>query len=199
MTHSSHFVLIVGPIAVGKMTVGQILAKRLGIPLFHNHDSIELALKFGFYGSEVFAKINEGIRKLVFNTFAESDESSGLIFTLVWDFADQRDWDYVRRLQDQFSQGTWTFHLVELKADLEVRKGRNVSENRLLHKPSKRNLSKSQENLLLSEQRHTMNSPEDLGKEFKSYCKIDSTLMSPEKVVDQIISDLALSFDKDSL
>jgi shikimate kinase len=35
------FVLIFGPQAVGKMTVGQELAKITGLKLFHNHMTIE--------------------------------------------------------------------------------------------------------------------------------------------------------------
>ena len=35
-------VLIFGPQAVGKMTVGQELAKKTGLKLFHNHMTIEL-------------------------------------------------------------------------------------------------------------------------------------------------------------
>ena len=38
-------VIILGPHAVGKMTVGQELAKITDLRLFHNHMSIELARK----------------------------------------------------------------------------------------------------------------------------------------------------------
>ena len=40
------FVVIFGPPAVGKMTVGQELAKLTGLKLFHNHMTIELVLNF---------------------------------------------------------------------------------------------------------------------------------------------------------
>ena len=36
------FVLIFGPQAVGKMTVGQELAKMTDLKLFHNHMTIDL-------------------------------------------------------------------------------------------------------------------------------------------------------------
>lgn len=39
-------VFIVGPPAVGKMTVGHELARRTGLKLFHNHHTIDLALRF---------------------------------------------------------------------------------------------------------------------------------------------------------
>lgn len=40
------FVLIFGPQAVGKMTVGQELAKITGLKLFHNHMTIDLVNPF---------------------------------------------------------------------------------------------------------------------------------------------------------
>ena len=180
--------LIVGPVAVGKMTVGQLLAEELNIPLLHNHDSIELALKFGYYGTPQFAQINEGIRKLIFTTMANSTEAKGLIFTLVWDFSDQRDWKYVRELKHLFESHGWQFNLVELNASLEERLRRNVSENRLQHKPSKRNTQLSQENLLHSEDRHRMTSISDLTVEFPNFLKLDTTYLTANQSVEKILA-----------
>jgi ATP-dependent Lon protease len=44
--------LIVGPPAVGKMSVGQAITERTGLRLFHNHISIELALRYFDYGGK---------------------------------------------------------------------------------------------------------------------------------------------------
>ena len=46
------FVLICGPQAVGKMTVGQELAKLTGLKFMHNHETIDLPLKFFEFKSE---------------------------------------------------------------------------------------------------------------------------------------------------
>ena len=40
------FIQIIGPQAVGKMTVGQELAKITGLKLFHNHMTIDLVSNF---------------------------------------------------------------------------------------------------------------------------------------------------------
>ena len=40
------FIIIFGPQAVGKMTVGEELAKKTGYKLFHNHMTIDLVLQF---------------------------------------------------------------------------------------------------------------------------------------------------------
>ena len=74
-------VIILGPHAVGKMTVGQELAKITGLRLFHNHMSIELARKlFAPNEKEEFQSLNRAIRRKVFDLFATRD-LPGLIFT----------------------------------------------------------------------------------------------------------------------
>jgi hypothetical protein len=45
---------IIGPPAVGKMTVGKGLSHRTGLPLFHNHLSIEAVLPVFDFGTEAF-------------------------------------------------------------------------------------------------------------------------------------------------
>ncbi|MEM0991470.1 MAG: AAA family ATPase [Bacteroidota bacterium] len=97
-----NFLLITGPPAVGKMTVGQHLAKKLDYKLFHNHHSIDLTLNFFQWGAAEFKQINEGIRQLIFKTVAESTQLKGFIFTLVWAFDHQSDWDYVQDLKRRF-------------------------------------------------------------------------------------------------
>lgn len=73
---------LVGPPAVGKMSVGQAIAERTGLRLFHNHISIEVALRYFDYGTPAFYRIDGEIRRLVIEEVAASD-LPGLIFTFV--------------------------------------------------------------------------------------------------------------------
>jgi hypothetical protein len=57
---------VVGPPAVGKMSVGLAIAERTGLRLFHNQISIELALRYFEYGTPAFSRISGEIRRLVF-------------------------------------------------------------------------------------------------------------------------------------
>lgn len=45
-------IMITGPQAVGKMTVGQELAKLTNFKLFHNHMSIDLVNNFFSYSTK---------------------------------------------------------------------------------------------------------------------------------------------------
>src|SRR2546423_7333193 len=78
-------VFIVGPPAVGKMTVGHELAVRTGLKLFHNHQTIDLALRFFPFGSPPFARLVNEFRRRILEEVASSD-LPGLIFTFVWAF-----------------------------------------------------------------------------------------------------------------
>jgi len=182
-----NFFLITGPPAVGKMTVAKALSERLDYKMLHNHDSIELALKFFFYGDAEFKKINEGVRTLVFETTAKSRELNGMIFTLVWAFDEQSDWDYVDRIKKIYQDEGWKFYIVELYADLNTRLERNVEPDRLAAKPSKRNIELSNQNLKETEEKYQTSSGGDMVKD-ENYLLIDNTLLTPHAVVDQIIS-----------
>ena len=73
------FIMIVGPQAVGKMTVGQELAKITNLKLLHNHMTIELLTKIFDYSKEAYTKLNLNFRTQIFEEFSKSNEY-GLIF-----------------------------------------------------------------------------------------------------------------------
>jgi hypothetical protein len=79
---------------------------------------------------------------------------------------------------------------VELWADLETRLRRNVTEQRLQHKPSKRDLELSTARLLDHEARYRMTSNGDFP--FAEYLRIDNTLQAPDDVARRIADQFQL-------
>lgn len=75
-----NFVLLFGPLAVGKMTVGQELEKITDLKLFHSHMSIEMIAPFFDMKSSSFRTLVDSIRIRLFEQVAKSD-LAGLIFT----------------------------------------------------------------------------------------------------------------------
>ncbi|MBE6950217.1 MAG: shikimate kinase [Ruminococcaceae bacterium] len=135
---------MIGDAAVGKMTVGQELAKITGLRLFHNHMMIEPVLEiFGQWRPD----ITQRLREVIFEEFAKTD-SYGMIFTYMWAFDMKEDWDYVEWVKDIFGLPDEDVYYVELIAPQEVRLARNVTENRLKHKASKRDVEASNARLL---------------------------------------------------
>lgn len=59
-------VIIFGPQAVGKMTVGQELSKKTNLKLFHNHMTIDLVSNFFSYGSQEGKRLVKLFRKEIF-------------------------------------------------------------------------------------------------------------------------------------
>lgn len=177
-------VLLIGPPAVGKMTVGQELARLTGLKLFHNHMSLELVNQFFDFGTEVFERLDKTIRFAIFKEVAGSD-LEGLIFTFVWDYSCKEDEEYVDEIIQIFRRKNAQIFLVELRADKEQRLKRNRHEHRLVHKPSKRDLDWSEQYIHYSELNFRM---ESFDGEFedKEIYKIDNTDLRPEEVAQMI-------------
>jgi dephospho-CoA kinase len=187
-----NFVFIVGPPAVGKMTVGEQLAEKLDYKLFHNHYSIELALSLYPYGTEEYRAINEGIRQLVFKTAAASSRLKGLIFTLVWAFNEKEDWQYVEDIKKIFEPYKWEFYFVELYAPIDVRLERNRTPHRLSRKASKRDLESSERGILENEESFQMNTDgSGIGEDH--YLFIDNSALTPQAVAEQVIRAFRLA------
>ena len=140
--------ILIGNSAVGKMTVGQELCKITPFRLFHNHMMIEPVLEiFGAFRGDVIQKL----RHVIFEEFAKSD-NYGMVFTFMWAFDMQSDWDYIDWVKGIFSLPEEDVYYVELIAPQEVRLQRNVTENRLKNKASKRNVTESNARLLRDDQ-----------------------------------------------
>jgi hypothetical protein len=179
------FVVIFGPPAVGKMTVGYELAKRTGLKLFHNHMSIDLALNFFGFGELPFNRLVSEFRKRIFEEVAASD-LPGLIFTFVWSLQLESDRKYVDDACAIFREKGGDIYFVELATDLPERLRRNETEFRLARKPSKRNLETSRQHLLDIEKEHKMNSAGDFFYQ-DNYVKIDNTNLSAAEAAQKII------------
>ena len=170
-------VFILGDAAVGKMTVGQALMKITDLRLFHNHMTIEPVMEiFGTYDSKT---INE-LRELIFTNFAASN-NYGMIFTLMMAFDQQSDWDYLEHIKSIFTPYDTEFYYVELIASQEIRLKRNETENRLKNKPSKRDISVSNQRLIDDDRKYRCVSYE--GEiPFENYLRIDNSDKSPDEV-----------------
>lgn len=177
-------VIIFGPPAVGKMTVGRALSEITDLKLFHNHLSIELVRNFFDFGHPQFRKLDTAIRYSVFREVAKSD-LQGLIFTFVWAIDQPVDRDYINSIVQIFQEREASVHFVELIASQLVRLERNRGADRLAAKPSKRDLQRSEENLIISDKNYQLNTKEgdllDL-----PILKIDNTHISPAEVALQI-------------
>ena len=131
---------------------------------------------FGKYDGAVVSKLREDI----FDAFLKTDYS-GLIFTYMWAFDIQSDWDYIKSVTDKFEATGGNVYYVELVADRAVRIERNKTENRLKNKASKRNVVVSEYRMLHEETKYRLVS-NDGEIPFENYMKIDNTNLEPSEV-----------------
>lgn len=179
------FVLIFGPQAVGKMTVGHQLEKITKLKLFHNHITIEPL--FAIFGdAQETWRLSGLFRRHIFEAAAKSN-LYGLIFTYVWALDLQSDWDWVESVCKIFEDEGSEIYFVELEADLQERLERNKTPHRLEHKPTKRNIEWSEMHLKETLEKHRLNSYDgEISRE--NYLRINNTNLSAEEVA-EIIKD----------
>ena len=181
--------LILGPPAVGKMTVGRAVAARSSYRLFHNHHSIELLLDVFDYGTPPFKRLNTEIRTRVIEEAAA--EGTDLVFTFVMGMDEQDEADYLARLAQPYGDDV---AVVELVADLDTRLVRNRTEHRLAEKKSKRDLDWSDANVRELEAAYRMTT--EPGRDAPGerllarwpHLVLDTTDLSADEIADRILA-----------
>ncbi|MEM1374660.1 MAG: AAA family ATPase [Pseudomonadota bacterium] len=183
-------VFIIGPPAVGKMTVGQELARRTGYTLFHNHVAIEVVAPFFSYGTPEGRRLVGEIRRAFFDAFA-ADTKGDYIFTFVWAFGEPGEREFIEGAADQFKAAGHEVFWVELEADFDVRLKRNTTANRLENKPTKRDIDWSNQHIREVEKQYRFTSvPGELA--YENYLRIENTDMEALDVADEICAHFGL-------
>ncbi|MEI5992868.1 hypothetical protein [Candidatus Enterococcus mansonii] len=181
---------IFGPQAVGKMTIGEIVAKKLDLIMLHNHRTLELLQPIFGWTAPTF-ELSALFRQLIFSKFVEEQSSKGLVFTLVLDFSSKADMEEFNQYKELFTAKGIEPYFVELEADLSERLYRNKTEHRLNQKPSKRDTSHSEKELLQAHEDYRLNSLPGEVKE-KYYYRLDVTSLTAEQAADRIMKQFNL-------
>ena len=183
-------VIIIGPQAVGKMTVGRAIAEKTGYKLLHNHMTIDFLLNFFDFDSTAFGRLDTLFRLSIMDEVAKSN-LPGFIFTFMFALDLPDEWKYIRNIEDIFQTRNHEVVFLELEASVNVRKDRNITPLRLEHKPSKRNIETSQKRFVEFGKNHRFNSESG---EFngRHHLKINNENMMPEEVAEKAIRELKL-------
>lgn len=191
---AGELLVVIGPPAVGKMTVGRAIAAASDFRLFHNHHVIEpLAEVFGF-DHPSFEKLKEAWRREVIEEAAAS--GTRLVLTLVWLVEEEGDAAIVRRIVAPYADRGLRVSFLELRAPLATRLVRNVQDDRIAAKPSKADLAWSDAHVREADARR-MNtdpqrpSPADAVLAEHRHLRVDNTDLSPEQVASRTLEWLA--------
>lgn len=169
--------------------MGHELEKITDLKLFHNHMTIELLAPYFGFSREMWRLVNK-FRQDIFKAAAASD-MYGMIFTYVWGFDLQDDWDYIDTICKIFEDKDGEVFFVELEADFEERIERNKTPHRLQHKPTKRNIIRSEQDLKRTMEQHRLNSLDgEIKKE--NYIRINNTKVTAREVAEIIKNRFSL-------
>ncbi|MDR7252222.1 hypothetical protein J2X46_001198 [Nocardioides sp. BE266] len=181
--------IVLGPPAVGKMTVGRAVAERSSYRLFHNHHTIEMLLDVFDHGTPPFTTLNSEFRRRVVEEAAAS--GTDLLFTFVIDMDGESEAAWLRDFAAPYGDRV---AVVELVADLDTRLVRNRTEHRLAEKRSKRNLEWSDANVRELEAGYRMTS--EPGRDAPGerllarwpHLVIDNTDLSADETAERILA-----------
>lgn len=193
--------VIFGPPAVGKMTVGREIVQRSTFRLFHNHALIEPLLEVFDYGTPPFTRLLSAWRAQAVEEAARS--RTDLVLTYVWGLELEEDAEelatYIRLYVARGAQVAF----VELSADLDTRLQRNRTELRLAEKRSKRDVRWSDANVREME-RYVMNTGRGSGSEplpgdallaQHRHLRLDNSRLAPDDAAGRILGWLDGSRD----
>jgi hypothetical protein len=184
-------VIIFGPPAVGKMTVGLELQRLTGFGLFHNHMTVDPVIRLFPFDSGPYRRLVTEFRRRIFEEYAVSG-SSGLIFTFVWVLDDPEDRAFVDRTSELFTSQGGSVCFVELEATQAERVRRNATPLRMAEKWPQRDVDGSRAFLLNADRTYQMNSR---GSFFypERHLKIENTTLEADVVARRIAAHFSLA------
>lgn len=187
-------IVIFGPPAVGKMTVGREVVARSGFRLLHNHAVLEPLLELFEYGTPPFNRLLPEFRNRLVEEAAAAEVD--LVLTYVWGLELEEDAVFLANQLAIYRDAGGAVFLVELFADLQTRLERNGTDLRLLEKRSKRNRDWSDQNVRELEQ-YVMNTadgertPAHEVLDQYPHLRVDNSELGPDEVAELILGWVA--------
>ncbi len=124
-------VCLIGPPAVGKMTVGQAVCHHTGFKLFHGHVVTDVLTPYFPFGTPSLGRLGQTWRRMFFEEARQA--GLNLVTTVAWRFDVPADAETIGSWLQPYIEGGRVL-CVELTAPLEVRLERNRTEHRQRHK-----------------------------------------------------------------
>lgn len=124
--------IIFGPPAVGKLTVGRSIEKETDFKLFHNHAVMDDIMHIFGRGTPAEDRLSRTIREHVIEEAARSELS--LIFTYVWNFSRDKGKRNIDRYKEIYESYGGSVYFIELTAPRDIRAERASNPERYRQK-----------------------------------------------------------------
>ncbi len=180
-----NLIIIFGPPAVGKYTVGKELSKITEYPLLHNHAITNFL--FPILGGNT-SNYEDLINLIRINTIKKAQKINlkGLIFTLCWAFNYENDNLLIAKINEIFD--CKNIYYIELTSSLDTRISRNKTEPRITDKLTKRNIKISEKKLIKFEEEYIMNTSK-IDFPLNNHIIINNEKLSPTVVAKMVIKN----------
>ncbi|MFA5999701.1 MAG: hypothetical protein WC783_01840 [Candidatus Paceibacterota bacterium] len=171
--------IIFGPPAVGKTTVGKVIESKSDFKLFHNHMVMDGIMHLFGVGTSSEDKLSRIIRENVIKEAAEADMN--LIFTYVWNFSLEKGKSNIDSYKNIYESAGGEVIFVELIASLSIRTERASNPMRNTEKK----YAPDREKVLALEGTHNFTSPNPFF--YSNYTKINTDNKTPEAIAEEIL------------
>lgn len=174
--------ILFGPPAVGKTTIGKLIEQNTDFKLFHNHMVMDGVMHLFGVGSASEDKLSRLIRENIIKEAAEN--KINLIFTYVWNFAKEKGKTNIDAYKKIYEDNGGEVIFAELTAPIEERSLRANDPSRNKEKfyaPNK-------ERVLILEETHNFKSPEPFF--YDNYIKINTENKAPEVIAKEVMDYL---------
>lgn len=171
--------IIFGPPAVGKTTVGKIIESNTDFKLFHNHMIMDGVMHLFGVGTSSEDKLSRIIRENVIKEAAEI--GMNLIFTYVWNFAKEKGKTNIDFYKNIYESNNGEVVFVELVAPIFVRTERANNPTRNIDKK----YSPDRDRVLDLENSHNFTSPTPFF--YPNYTKINTENKTPDEIAKEIL------------
>ncbi len=177
-------IIIYGAVAVGKLTIGTLLAKKLKYKLTHNHLINDLVWSIFERGTPESAPLIEKLRYDFYEKAIKSGKNIVITHAYAHDYISKTglsDPQYLKTLEKKLEKSGAKVLFVHLRADNKILLKRVTSESRKNYKKLTNTKSLKE---LLTLRDFTTSAP------VKNNLVIDNTNLEPKKVVQMIINHL---------
>ncbi|MDR1346317.1 MAG: AAA family ATPase [Bacteroidales bacterium] len=186
---NSKIIILIGPPAAGKYTIGKILSEKCNYRFLHEHQLLDIASALFNENPIERTTYYFKLRLDIFSDFIKYNTANQSIVTT---FVHLFDHDYYSHFMtsflNMFQKNNYDVYVIELKASYEERIKRNTNEDRLKAKPSKQDIEASIKKINTIEEKSRTNSIEgDILFVNYHHAIINTELLSHNEVVDKII------------
>lgn len=173
--------ILFGPPAVGKTTIGKLIESKTDFKLFHNHMVMDGIMHIFGVGTPAEDKLSKIVRTNIIQEAAENNID--LIFTYVWNFGKEKGKINIDTYKQIYESHGGEVLFIELTAPLNIRVERASSPERHILKSN----APDAERVTYLETQLNFKSPTPFFYP-ESYIKVDTTNKTQEEIAQEIIT-----------